>query len=232
MVKMLPRLPGENNINYTYRAIKEGILSLELQPGQLLSVGELSEALKVSSTPIKNALWKLQKEHLVDLVPQVGSYVSKINPELVEEAAFMWFDLEKEYLKLACDNFPEDSFNQLKRNICFQEILLESNNESLNPIELARKFNELDDKFHSIIFHGHHRNNTWKAISQMASDYHRMINLTRNEHYFELLITEHKDILSIIENKEKERVESVLRNHILKPVCATIEKQDRLGVYN
>ena len=218
MVKMLPRLSGENNINYTYRAIKEGILSLELWPGQLLSVAELSEALKVSTTPIKNALWKLQQEHLVDLIPQVGSYVSEINSDLVEEAALMWFDLEKEYLKLACETFPEESFNRLKSNIHLQEILLDTKHASLNQTELARKFNELHDNFHSIISHGHHRNNTWKAISQMASDYYRMINLTRNEHYFELLITEHKDILSIIENKEIERVESVLRNHILKPV--------------
>ncbi|MBD3109139.1 GntR family transcriptional regulator [Bacillus sp. AGMB 02131] len=215
MVKMLPRLPSENNINYSYRAIKEAILSLELKPGQLLSVGELAEALKVSSTPIKNALWKLQQEHLVDLIPQVGSYVSEINPELVEEAACMWFDLEKEYLKLACDNFPEESFNRLKRIIRFQELLLDS---TLDQGELARKFDELDDNFHSTIFHSHHRNNTWKAISQMASDYHRMFNLTRSEHCFEDSITEHKNILAIIENKEAERVEAVLRNHILKPV--------------
>ena len=79
MIKMLSRLPGENNNNYSYRAIKEGILSLELTPGQLLSVGELTEALKVSSTPIKSALWKLQQENLVDVIPQVGSYISKIN---------------------------------------------------------------------------------------------------------------------------------------------------------
>ena len=105
MVKMLARLPGENNNSYAYRAIKEGIISLGLLPGQLLSLGELTEALNVSSTPIKIAIWKLQQEHLVDVIPQVGSYVSRINLEFVEEAAYMWFDLEKEYLKSACLSF-------------------------------------------------------------------------------------------------------------------------------
>lgn len=218
MLKMESRLPGENNINYSYRVIKEAILLLELQPGQLLNVGELSETLKVSSTPIKNALWKLQQEHLVDLIPQVGSYVSKIDLDLVEEAAFLWFVLEKEYLKLACDSFPEDSLNQLKKNLDSQEILLNEQPISLNSNEWLGRFYELDENFHSIIFQSHHRNTTWKVIKQTASHYHRMITLSRTDSHFKQMIAEHKDILSIIENKEIERVESVLRNHILKPV--------------
>ena len=218
MLKMESRLPGENNINYSYRVIKEAILLLELQPGQLLNVGELSETLKVSSTPIKNALWKLQQEHLVDLIPQVGSYVSKIDLDLVEEAAFLWFVLEKEYLKLACDFFPEDSMNQLKKNLDSQEILLNEQPISLNSNEWLGRFYELDENFHSIIFQSHHRNTTWKVIKQTASHYHRMITLSRTDSHFKQIIAEHKDILSIIENKEIERVESVLRNHILKPV--------------
>ena len=218
MVNLLPRLPGENNNNYAYRAIKEGIISLELQPGQLLSVSELTDALKVSSTPIKTALWKLQQEHLVDVIPQVGSYVAKVNLELVEEAAYMWFNIEKETLKLACDVFPKNNLNQLKSNLHLQELLLDEKTVFLNQKEWLRKLHELDDQFHAIIFQAHNRNNTWKVISQMTSNYHRMINLTQSEHSFEHVIAGHKDILSIIEKKEIERVESVLRNHILKPI--------------
>lgn len=212
---MISRLPGENNNSYAYRAIKEGIISLELLPGQLLSLGELTEALNVSSTPIKIALWKLQQEHLVDVIPQVGSYVSRINLEIVEEASFMWFDLEKKYLKSACRSFSENHVNQLKRNLILQETLL-GQKDVMNQRELARKFNELDDHFHSIIFQGHHRNNTWKAISHMTLDYHRMISFSK--HPFEHLIAEHKEIVSIIENKEIERVESVLKKHIFQPI--------------
>ena len=218
MVNMLPKLPGENNINYSYRAIKEGIISLKLQPGQLLSLGELTEALHVSSTPIKNALWRLQQEHLVDIIPQVGSYVSKINLELVEEAACMWFNLEKEMLKLACDFFPEESLNLLKRNLHLQEMVVDDRIVFVDQKEWTRKLNELDEHFHAIIFEGYRRNNTWRAIEQITSNYQRMINHAQPDSHFERLIAEHKDILSIIENKEIERVESVLKNHILKPV--------------
>ena len=218
MLEMSARLPGENNINFTYRAIREGILSLELKPGQLLNVGELSEALKVSSTPIKNALWKLQQEHLVDLIPQVGSYVSKIDLELVEEAAGMWFDLEKECLRSACHEFPKDNLNQLKRNLNFQEMLLDQQSNFPNPKEFIREFCKLDEEFHSIIFDGLRRNTTWKAISYMASDYHRLFMLHQADDHIKRMIAEHRDIISIIENEEIEQVEMVLRNHIFRPM--------------
>ena len=215
---MLSRLPGENNNNYSYRAIKEGILTLELMPGQLLSIGELTEVLKVSSTPIKSALWKLQQEHLVDVIPQVGSYISKINLDLVEEAASMWFDLERHCLKSACKSFSEEHIEQLKRTVSEQEMLVNFKPMSKNPKRLARDFSKLDDKFHSTIFQSHQKNNTWMAISQMAGDYHRMNILCGMETSMEQMIDEHKDIVTIIERKELERVEGVLRNHIFKPI--------------
>lgn len=218
MFKAVSRLSSETNNNYAYRAIKKGIVSLELQPGQLLSVGELTEALHISSTPIKSALWKLQQEHLVDIIPQVGSYVAKMNSELVEEAAYMWFNLEKEMMKLACDFFPEGSLNLLKRNLHLQEMLLDEKKAFVDQKDWTRKLHELDEQFHAIIFESQRRNNTWKAIEQMTSNYQRMINLSQVDSHFETLIAEHKEILSIIEKKETERVESVLRNHILQPI--------------
>jgi len=218
MFKAVSRLNGENNNNYAYRAIKKGIVSLELQPGQLLSVGELTEALRVSSTPIKSALWKLQQEHLVDIIPQVGSYVSKINIELIEEAASMWFNLEKEVLKLACHCFPENHLNQLKRNLHLQEMLVAEKEIFVDSKEWINKLHELDEQFHAIIFEGHRRSNTWKAIEQMTSNYQRMMNLTPLHYHFEQMVAEHRDVLSMIEKKEMERVESVLRSHIFRPI--------------
>ncbi len=85
MFPLSKRLPSENNKIYSYRAIKEGILSLQLQPGQALSVVDLAKALKVSTTPIKEAMGRLQLEHLVEVIPQVGTYVSKIKPVVRRE---------------------------------------------------------------------------------------------------------------------------------------------------
>ena len=41
MFKGSVRLAGENNKEYSYRVIKEGIMSLKLKPGQAISEVEL-----------------------------------------------------------------------------------------------------------------------------------------------------------------------------------------------
>ena len=64
MFPLSKKLPSENNKIYSYRAIKEGILSLQLQPGQALCVVDLAKVLNVSTTPIKEAMGRLQHRTL------------------------------------------------------------------------------------------------------------------------------------------------------------------------
>ena len=100
MFKGKTRLSGENNKEFSYRVIKESIMSLELRPGQEISEIELAEALQISRTPIREVMTKLREENLVNVIPQVGTYVSKIKLKLIEEAAFMRFTLEKEIIEI------------------------------------------------------------------------------------------------------------------------------------
>ncbi len=211
MFPLLKKLPSENNKIYSYRAIKEGILSLQLQPGQALSVVDLARVLKVSTTPIKAAMGRLQQEHLVEIIPQVGTYVSKVKPQLIEEAASLRFILEKETLRLACKSFPRENLEQLKKNLALQEMLLAQKGTKWD-------FQKSDKHFHSIIFQGNQRKMMWEAITQLAAHYHRMTMLSQKEHDLYELMTDHKKIISIIEKKEIDQVENILRKHILEPI--------------
>ena len=211
MFPLSKRLPGENNKSFAYRAIKEGILSLQLPPGQALSVPELAETLKVSSTPIKEALGRLQLANLVEIIPQVGTYVSKINPQFIEEAAHMRFILEKETLNLACKSFPKESMKQLKKNLDLQETLLAEKGTGWD-------FQKIDKNFHYILFQGNQRRIMWEAITQLTTHYNRMVMLFRMEQDFDKLLTGHQNILSIIERKEIDQVENILREHIWEPI--------------
>ncbi len=225
MFSLSKRLTNENNKMYSYRAIKEGILSLQLKPGQALSAVELAKALGVSTTPIKEALGILQLEHLVEIIPQVGTYVSKIKPQLIEEAASIRFILEKETLKLACTSFPGESLVQLKRNLDLQEMLFVQKGT-------LWEFKKLDENFHYIIFQGSKRMMMWDAITQLAAHYHRMMMLSQKEHDFNELITDHQNVISIIEKQEIDQVESILGRHILEPI-RSLEKfiQSRKYIY-
>lgn len=185
-------------------------MSLELYPGQAISEIELAESLQISRTPIREVMAKLKEENLVEVIPQVGTYVSKIKLQLIEEAAFMRYTLEKEILKLSCESFSEDGLYELKRNVRKQE-------ELLGKKGLERSFHQLDTNFHAIIFHENRKEHVWAAIIRLSTHYNRIRLLSEMEHSFDEAILQHKNILNIIENKEVDRVEEVISQHIIQP---------------
>ena len=186
MVIVSPRLPGENNKDYAYRIIKDSIMSLKLKPGQSISEVELAEALSLSRTPIREVLTKLREEHLVEVIPQVGTYISKINPQLIREASFMRYTLEKEVLKLACESFPKTSIYDLKKNMVLQEELIGLKGKEID-------FHLLDKEFHQIIFKGNQKENIWEAITRISTHYNRMRLLSEMRYSYDEVIAQHAE---------------------------------------
>ena len=210
MFRGAKRQTGENNKEYSYRVIKEAIMSLKLKPGQAISEIELAEALEISRTPIREVMGKLREEHLVEVLPQVGSYISKINPKLIEEAAFMRYTLEKAVIKLSCGTLSQETLRELKRNITLQEELVDQKMKGL-------AFHQLDTQFHALIFKGNNKEHVWDAITRLSTHYNRMRVLSEMEHSFENAIMDHKNIINLIENKEADKVEQAVHIHIIRP---------------
>lgn len=210
MFTVTPRRSGENNKTYSYRILRDAIMYLELKPGQALSEVELADALNISRTPIREVLTQLKEEHLIEVIPQVGTYVTKIDPQLIEEAAFMRFILEKEVLKLACASFPEGHLQRLKQNLTFQDMLRNTQGKE-------REFHKLDNEFHSIIFHGLKKEHIWHSIHRLSTHYNRMRLLSELKYGFDKAIDEHHRIVEIIENKLVDQAEQIIYKHILEP---------------
>lgn len=62
-----------------YTRLEEMIVRLELAPGSAVSEAMLSERLGIGRTPIREALQRLAREHLVVILPRRGIVVSDIN---------------------------------------------------------------------------------------------------------------------------------------------------------
>ena len=159
-------------------------MSLKLKPGQSISEVELAEALSLSRTPIREVLTKLREEHLVEVIPQVGTYISKINPQLISEASFMRYTLEKEVLKQACESFPKTSIYDLKKNMVLQEELIGQKGKETD-------FHNLDKEFHQIIFKGNQKENIWEAITRISTHYNRMRLLSEMRYSYDEVIAQH-----------------------------------------
>lgn len=75
------RSAGDLAVEY----IRELIHSGRLEPGAKIGIDELVAEMKVSSTPIRDSLRRLEAEGLVEIVPRVGVFIRHIPPAEVLE---------------------------------------------------------------------------------------------------------------------------------------------------
>jgi DNA-binding GntR family transcriptional regulator len=74
---------------YVAKMLREAILRGELKPGERLDQSRIAEWLRVSRTPVRNALLILSNEGLIDMTPHAGAVVSEIPPDEIEEIFFI-----------------------------------------------------------------------------------------------------------------------------------------------
>jgi GntR family transcriptional regulator, rspAB operon transcriptional repressor len=83
-----------------FERLRSLIIALELPPGSALSRASLATRFGVSSTPIRDALMRLEEEGLVDVFPQHATVVSRIDIGLAQQAHFLRQALELEIVRM------------------------------------------------------------------------------------------------------------------------------------
>lgn len=100
-----------------YEAIKEAILSLKIRPGEVLTIGRLADQLGASRTPVRDALLILEREGLVTIVPQKGTYVSMILPQDVHEIFELRIVLESYASRVAATRVTPDELDRAEATL-------------------------------------------------------------------------------------------------------------------
>lgn len=220
-------LNKETGKEYAYRVLKDNIMCLELKPGDMLSESDLAEKLHVSRTPIREVIMKLKAEHLIEVKPQAGTYVSHIDWKVIEEAVFMRYTLEKEVLKEACINFPEDKLMDMEKCLFAQSLIA---NKEDNLLE----FHNLDKEFHKLLFEGVGKINVWEAINTISTHYNRMRLLAEMNNDKKFIVEQHTCYLDIIKNRNINIIDDIALSHIKEPVSKwkkIIEENEEISLY-
>lgn len=77
---------NHSNLNdQVYSKIKNLMIMNQIVPGQKLQCQDLASLLRVSRTPVQNALSILAKEGFLNLIPNKGYYAKEITPEEIGE---------------------------------------------------------------------------------------------------------------------------------------------------
>ena len=219
-MKLLDHLPGENSRSYAARVILQNIITLELPPGSAVSENELSSVLKVSRTPVREALIELSKIGLVEIIPQKGSYVSKIDYSLIEETRFMRVVLENAVLKINCENLTSEYLEKLKANLDEERSCLSRND--------AEKLLELDNEYHHLLFQAADKNRTYEILHSQTVHFDRLRALAVRTIKNDKTVEDHENILYAIERKDSELAEILMTRHLARH---RMEKSELLTLY-
>ena len=149
---------GENNRAYACRVLRMNIMTLRLQPGQALNEGELAALLHMSRTPVHEAITTLHNDWLVEIFPQRGTQVSRIDPALVKEGYSTRLLLEGALLQDVAGKIGRSQVQQLLECMRRQEQLRERMPDAVD------EFIQLDDEFHRMMYFFGGRSHTWMAI--------------------------------------------------------------------
>lgn len=205
-MEITQRLAKESAREYAYRTIKYNIISLELEPGSMVSESKLSEELGVSRTPVHEALIELSKSKLVEVYPQKGSYISLIDSELVDEVRFLRLVLEKAMVELACDIASEEDIFLMKENLKLQEFYADHNASIKNL--------SLDNEFHKLLFVAAKKENTYRMLEEMTAHFDRVRTLSISIAGYKINVCDHKELLEAIQNKDKEMAKGIITTHL------------------
>lgn len=207
-MKSPDRLPSENARTYAIRVLLHNIVTLELIPGSAVSENELSAALNLSRTPVREALIELGRMGLVEIFPQRGSYISRIDYHLIEESRFMRLVLENAVLKQACKGISQTSMDILHKN-------LQASHRCLTD-SAPQEFLKLDNQFHQLLFESVDRGWTYGVIHAQMIHFDRLRALSVKSTDNMRLVRDHEDILYAIERQDEELAEMLMTRHLTR----------------
>lgn len=131
-----------------YNFIKTNIINLTYPPGYNLKLAKLSKQLGISPTPIKDALFKLAGEGLIDIAPRKGTYVRELSLNDIREILQIRIILETAVVESIAENITDEQLSGLE-TIHAQMI---SFTFVENDSKVYRDYLDLDGQFHILLF--------------------------------------------------------------------------------
>ena len=127
-----------------YDRLREDLISLRIEPGVVLNRLKLQQEFGLSSTPVRDALMRLEEEGLVEIFAQSATRVSLINVAAARQSQFLRRALEQEAIETVCLSPDRTVAHELKA-------LIESQKDAAKSLDISR-FEDLDREFHRRIF--------------------------------------------------------------------------------
>jgi len=201
-----------------YRVMRERIVTGALRPGDALSEPKMALMFGVSRTPVREVFKRLADEGLLEIWPQVGTYVARIDIDRVRDDQFVRETLESRTVELAAARVAGDGAAraELAAALDRQNDLVEHGD--------ALGFFDADDDFHALIIRLSGHAEVWRTVQATKVQLDRVRHLSLEDGgWLRMVFDEHRTIAEALASGDGPRAVAAMRSH-LRSVFAAIER--------
>jgi DNA-binding GntR family transcriptional regulator len=214
--------PLSTNVSFrdqAYSALKQAIMDADIYARHeeiRLDERQLSQALGVSRTPIREAMTLLEQEGFLRTVPRRGVFIIRKTKKQIIEMIEMWAALESMAARLATTNASDEDINALRH--IFDEFL------NTPPGEHIEEYSDANIAFHQAIIRLSGSHLMGKTIENLFIHVRAIRRMTISQKdRAARSIVDHMAIIEALEKRDTERAESLVRQHSLD-LAAHVEK--------
>lgn len=190
-----------------YDYLESAILTGRLKPRERLVEQELAEQLKMSRTPIREALRRLEERGLVRILPRRGAVVSDISPADVENVYVVRSALEGLAARLVTDHITSEEIERVRG--------LEAAHAQQATGGDVRALMQANDQFHDAIY-GAARN---PCLLDMIRQLRRQIYAVRFSAWVEPAriarsVAEHRQMVEALSRRDGDGLARLTEEHL------------------
>jgi DNA-binding GntR family transcriptional regulator len=218
----LPLQPINFNVSFrdqAYGALKQAIMDADIYARReevRLDERQLSQALGVSRTPIREAMTLLEQEGFLRTLPRRGVFIVKKTKKQIVEMIEMWAALESMAARLATLNASDEDIAGLRK--LFDEF------RNSTPGEHIHEYSDANIAFHQAIFRLSGSHLMGKTIDNLFIHVRaiRRMTISQSDRAARSII-DHMRIIEALEARDTELAERLVRQHSLD-LAAHVEK--------
>ncbi|MBB6486994.1 GntR family transcriptional regulator [Rhizobium lusitanum] len=196
---------GESVGPQVYRILRERIIQAELLPGERLSESDAAKSLSVSRQPVREAFIKLSEEGLVQVLPQRGTFVTKISVASVMDVRFVREAIEADIVRVVAGDPAAETVAELRRQLAEQRKVSHDDRTG---------FLRLDELFHHTLAAAAGKSYAWSVIESVKAQMDRVRFLSVDDLHIGRLIEQHEKIIDGIAAGDKTAAEEAIRLHL------------------
>lgn len=199
----------ENLAERIYLQLKDDIFEFRLLPGDRFSEGEIAERMAASRTPVRQALYRLEREGYLEVYFRSGWQVKPFDFAHFEELYEVRIVLELEAVKRLCERPNEelpDALEQLRRTWMVQPE---------QRLQDGREVSRLDERFHCQLVEAAGNREMARLHAEVSEKIRiiRRLDFTQGPRV-EITYEEHARILGAILSRRCEEAQLLLKTHI------------------